>query len=195
MNQKRRSAFINSKMVNALRRKSKSQMPALVVLVLDASGSMGSAPIRFPRGHQCRREPARGTNFSIRFLTGSTAEPPLRLIGQRSSTRSRCISHRYRVDPNRRDVPVDATLPPSIRRAKCHCQRDDSSAVHRRTRRTYRRWRNRPMQRQDMDEVVARASDVANPVNFYSIGLTGGFSIAEANCARISDPQMAGGIR
>lgn len=44
-----------------------------------------------------------------------------------------------------------------------------------------------PCSSRTLDEVVARASDVANPVNVYAIGLTGGIPIAQGELQRITD--------
>lgn len=44
-----------------------------------------------------------------------------------------------------------------------------------------------PCSAKTLDEVVARASDVANPVNVYGIGLTGSAEVAESELRRMAD--------
>lgn len=164
--------------------------PLSVVLVLDASGSMGPAADTMRRAAISAVESLpEGTNFSIlRFNRQVPTGTPF------TTNRTAVINEIALYQPAR---PSDADAGTCLFDATFAAidKAREVSLPARRLVMLFTDGRDEliaggaidPCSAKTLDEVVTRASDVANPVNVYSIGLTGGIPIAEAELRRISD--------
>ncbi|MBK9123075.1 MAG: FHA domain-containing protein [Chloroflexi bacterium] len=164
--------------------------PLFVVIVLDASGSMGAAAdtMRQAAITAVQNLPD-GTRFSVMTFNRqiSTATEfsqdkngVINTIAQYAPARPS--------DPNAGTCLFDATFA-AMQKAT------EVPLPNRRSVMLFTDGRDEliaggaldPCSSRTLDEVVARASDIANPVNVYAIGLTGSAPIAQGELQRITD--------
>lgn len=164
--------------------------PLSVVLVLDASGSMGPAADTMRRAAiSAVNSLPEGTQFSILVFNREVPSGTVFTTNRTAVINEIAVYQPARPsDANAGTCLYDATFA-AIDKAR------EVALPARRLVMLFTDGRDEliaggpidPCSAKTLDEVVVRASDVANPVNVYSIGLTGGIPIAEAELRRISD--------
>ena len=164
--------------------------PLSVVMVLDASGSMGAAADTMRRAAISAVESLpEGTQFSILVFNRQVPTGSAFTQNRTAITNEIALYQPARPsDANAGTCLFDATFA-AIDKAR------EIPLPARRLVMLFTDGRDEliaggaidPCSTKTLDDVVARASDIANPVNVYAIGLTGGIPIAEAELRRIAD--------
>lgn len=164
--------------------------PLSVVMVLDASGSMGAAADTMRRAAISAVESLpEGTQFSILIFNRQVPAGSAFTQNRTAVTNEIALYQPARPsDANAGTCLFDATFA-AIDKAR------EVPLPARRLVMLFTDGRDEliaggaidPCSTKTLDEVVARAADIANPVNVYAIGLTGGIPIAEAELRRIAD--------